>query len=132
MGRCLNESGDSWQSRRFKLNRGISPSNRNIAKVTIPKPISENKLLAVVEPPKPAESPKPAEDDFNWADDDSIILRPQPETAAYFNKEGALVIRQRNWPEDDSFIFIAEANIGEFLDKITDVCGIPSVGGPKR
>ena len=104
--------------------------------MTIPKPITEDKLIAEE---SPARLPvivehKPAEDDskFNWSDDDSIILRPQPETAAYFNKEGSLVIRQRNWPEDDSFIFIAEANIGEFLDKITDVCGIPSVGGPKR
>jgi hypothetical protein len=40
--------------------------------------------------------------DFDWVkNEDDIVLRSQPETAIYFNPHGSLVIRQRNWPDDD-------------------------------
>jgi hypothetical protein len=67
---------------------------------------------------------------FDWLNDNSVVLREQPETAVYFNADGALVIRQRAaWNQDDDpFVFISPANIGEFLDKLTDICGVPSVG----
>jgi hypothetical protein len=95
-----------------------------------PAEASQASLPAIVHPPalKPAEN----DSDFNWSDDDSIILREQPATACYFNKEGSLVIRQRRWPDDDTFIFIAAGSIADFLDKLTDICGIPSVGGPSK
>jgi hypothetical protein len=75
-------------------------------------------------------SPEPTGEDFDWSADNSVVLREQPETAVYFNADGALVIRQRAaWnQEDDPFVFISPANIGEFLDKLTDICGVPSVG----
>jgi hypothetical protein len=76
----------------------------------------------------PQATPEPSED-FDWSNDSSIILREQPTTAVYFNKEGSLVIRQRRWPDDDAFIYIAETCIADFLDKLTDACGIPSMGG---
>jgi hypothetical protein len=112
----------------------VTPKAVNVNTVDAPE-IENSKSLAVV-PPKPA-----AEDslqreterddaDFDWVNDDSIILREQPSTAVYFNKEGTLVIRQRRWPDEDTFVYIAETSIGEFLDKITDVCGVPSFGGP--
>jgi hypothetical protein len=78
----------------------------------------------------PNKSPPPDNDDFDWANDKSIILPEQPETAAYFNAEGSLVIRQRRWPDEDTVIIIAESCLDRFLDKLTDVCGIPSVGKP--
>jgi hypothetical protein len=81
-------------------------------------------------PQRPASVPKDAGEEFDCSDDDSIILREQPATAVYFNKEGSLVIRQHRWPDDDIFIYIAESSIGDFLDKLTDICGIPSFGGP--
>jgi len=87
-------------------------------------------LPAVIEPPKPQNAPQatpePSED-FDWNKDDSVILHEQPATAVYFNKEGSLVIRQRRWPDDDSFIYIAESSIADFLDRLTDACGVPSV-----
>jgi hypothetical protein len=90
-------------------------------------------LPALIEPPKPENAPQatpePSED-FDWnKDDSSIILREQPATAVYFNKEGSLVIRQHRWPDDDIFIYIAESSIGDFLDKLTDICGVPSFSG---
>jgi hypothetical protein len=69
-----------------------------------------------------------SEEDFDWSQDDSIILPEQPATACYFNKREELVIRQRRWPDDDVVIFISPASITKFLDKITDVCGVPSAG----
>jgi hypothetical protein len=71
-----------------------------------------------------------AEDEFEWTNDDSVLVPDQRALACYFNKRGELVIRQeRAWDQDeDNFVFIAERNIAEFLDKLTDICGIPSVG----
>jgi hypothetical protein len=69
-----------------------------------------------------------SEEDFDWSQDDSIILPEQPATACYFNKREELVIRQRRWPDDDVFIFISPASVAKFLDKITDTCGVPSAG----
>jgi hypothetical protein len=82
----------------------------------------------------PEQKPPPAatledSEHFDWSEDESIILREQPSTAAYFNKFDELVIRQHRWPDDDQIIVIAPESIQEFLDKLTDVCGIPSVGG---
>jgi len=76
------------------------------------------------------ELPPVATGDFDWLNDNSVVLREQPETAVYFNRDGALVIRQRAaWNQDDDpFVFISPANIGEFLDKLTDICGIGSAG----
>jgi hypothetical protein len=89
------------------------------------------RLPAVIEPPKqenaPQATPEPSEE-FDWSKDDgSIILHEQPATAVYFNKRGELVIRQRRWPDDDTFIYIAESSIADFLDKLTDACGVPGV-----
>ena len=94
-------------------------------------------LPAIVDPPKPAEKPKPVEDDsdrFNWNDDESVVLHHQPAIACYINRAGWLTIRQeRSWDEnEDTIIAIAPENVAEFIDKLTDVVGIPSVGGPRK
>jgi hypothetical protein len=81
--------------------------------------------------PEPKSKPAPADDpnEFNWASDtDAVILPEQFLTACYFNPKGELVIRQRRWPDDDQFIFIAPESIDTFIDKVTDIVGIPSVG----
>lgn len=76
-----------------------------------------------------------SDSDFDWHENDSVVLREQPETAIYFNAYGQLVIRQReDWPHEngDPYVVISENNISDFLDKITAICGIPSVGKPHR
>ena len=59
-----------------------------------------------------------AEDDFDWNADDSIILKEQRETAAYRNKIGELIIRQRaSWCDDgDTFVYIAPENEVTFME----------------
>jgi hypothetical protein len=81
----------------------------------------------------PLEKPAPAATvddsaDFDWSNDDSIILREQPQTAIYFNAHGGLVIRQRSWPDDDVYVYINAELIDVFIDKLTDIIGVPSVG----
>jgi hypothetical protein len=94
----------------------------------------------ITEPPAPppaaektptSDVPKAAvreDGEFDWNTDESIVLGEQLETAIYFNERGGLVIRQRNWPDEDHYVVIAESNIGHFLDQLTDICGVPSVG----
>lgn len=56
------------------------------------------------------------DDDFDWNTDDSIILREQRATAAYRNRLGELVIRQRCWPGDDTILFVSPENETTFLE----------------
>jgi hypothetical protein len=81
-----------------------------------------------IAPPQPDEKPVADAEEINWFTDDCVVLYEQPSTAIYFNRVGALVIRQegRDGPDDDPFIIIAKNNIEEFLDRLTDICGVPS------
>jgi hypothetical protein len=73
-------------------------------------------------------SPQQDADDFDWSGE-NVVIREQPATAIYFNPEGALVIRQKAaYPDNDPFVYIGADHIEAFLDKLCDVCGIPSVG----
>ena len=80
------------------------------------------------------DSPAPAGcTEFKWSDE-GVVIQEQPETAVYFNQYDALVIRQRarEYGDDDPFVVISSENIQMFIDKLTDIVGIPSVGGPNR
>lgn len=81
-------------------------------------------------PPTKVPAVVPDNRKFDWNDDDSVVLHEQPETAIYWNPHGALVIRQRaSWNEyDDPFVVVAANNVHDFLDRLTDICGIPSAG----
>ncbi len=70
--------------------------------------------LAATDPPVGAEV------DFNWNDDDSIILREQRATAAYRNKGGDLVIRQQAaWNDEyDAFVCITPENEVTFMEAL--------------
>jgi hypothetical protein len=66
--------------------------------------------------------------EFDWSDDDVVVLREQRLTAVYRNPHGDLVIRQeRSWNEDeDPFLVIAADNVQPLIDKLCDLEGIPS------
>jgi hypothetical protein len=78
-------------------------------------------------------SPEPDPDRFDWADEENIVLPEQRATAVYFNKAGELIIRQQAaWDDDgDSFIFVSKRFQDEFIDKLTDAMGIPTLGRPQ-
>ena len=94
--------------------------------------VASRGLPAVIDPPEPNPSADAPEEktDFDWNDDDSVVLHHQPAVAAYINQAGGLTIRQeRSWDQDEDIIIaIAPENVGEFIDKLTDVIGIPSFG----
>ena len=91
-------------------------------------------LEAAITDPAPERSPGSASklvSDFDWSkDEDSIVLRHQPAVAVYWNGAGGLTIRQeRDWnQEEDAIIAIAAENVSAFVDKLTDVIGIPNAG----
>jgi hypothetical protein len=68
-------------------------------------------------------------DDFDWNNPDDVTLAEQRAVAVYRNRGGDLVIRQQNWPDDDSFIVISKQCEAEFIDRLTDACGIPTLRG---
>jgi hypothetical protein len=67
---------------------------------------------------------------FDWSGE-NVVIREQPAKAIYFNPEGALVIRQKatdDYQIGDPFVYIGAGHIEAFLDKLCDLCGVPSVG----
>jgi hypothetical protein len=72
-------------------------------------------------------------DAFDWAHDDSVVLRHQPGVAVYINQRDDLVIRQEGQyhPDEDVFIYISPNNIHDVIDKLCEVVGIPRVGRPR-
>jgi hypothetical protein len=116
---------------RFRISQPVEeksqPVDETFDTVRLETPGAIRNLPAIREPqpekPEQTSPSTPAEDDFDWNNDDSVIIRETKDTAVYFNKHSALVIRQRGWPDDDTFIIIAEGQITDFLDKLTDACG---------
>jgi hypothetical protein len=80
------------------------------------------------EKPAPAATTKDFNDDFDWSNDEDIVLREQQSIAIYRNKYEGIVIRQeRRWNEDeDTVIVITRENIGTFVDKLCDAVGVQS------
>lgn len=73
---------------------------------------------------KPTVSPPLAEagpDEFDWDNDESVVLREQRGTAVYRNKAGEIVIRQKGpWPDDDSFLYISPENEVAFMEGMAE------------
>lgn len=85
-------------------------------------------MPATVDRPEPENAPAGTTEEFDWNDPDSMVLLEQRETAIYWNPRGEIVIRQRSYFDDDSVIYVAPKNIADFIDKLTDIAGIPSAG----
>jgi hypothetical protein len=51
-------------------------------------------------------------------------LTGQHEIEIYLNDIGDLVLTQKNWPDEDSFIIVSAPYRGIFLDKVCDVLGV--------
>jgi hypothetical protein len=73
-----------------------------------------------------AETEVPGEQPDFWTNSENVIVQDQRGVAAYFNTQGELVLMQRGWPDEDVRIYIAPHSVGAFLDKLTDLCGVPS------
>ena len=60
----------------------------------------------------------------NADDPNPHVLAGQQEIEIYLNEDGGLVLKQANWPDEDSFIIVAAPYKGIFLDKVCDVLGV--------
>jgi hypothetical protein len=58
-----------------------------------------------------------------------VLCAQQHEITVHFNQAGDLVLVQSAWIDDDVAIVISRDNIPEFIDRLTDALGIPSIGG---
>jgi hypothetical protein len=135
---CKSECRQEFHSQRGQ--RSPTSDDENAATGTQQPPdlkLSSGPLQPVV-PQQPAkESPKPTEaEDFDWRNDESIAISEEIQiaTAVYRNRSGDVVIRQQaQWPDEDSdpFMIIADRNLQAFIDRLCDIAGILSVGGPE-
>jgi len=58
----------------------------------------------------------------NWR----IILAAQKLIEMRVDEYGGLVLRQDNWPDEDVEIYVNADYLDMFIDRLTDVCGVPS------
>jgi hypothetical protein len=89
--------------------------------------------LPVEQDATPTVAPEPPKQDgevvdFDWSDPRLTTIEEQPQTAIYINASGSLVIRQCRYPDDDAIVIITRGALDDFLEKVTDVGGIPSFG----
>lgn len=135
---CSTDCRQSFHSeeRRNENNREAAPylkpqRGQRAPTCTLPAVIPKPPLAKEETRPQEAEKDLEAfKRGFDWSEDDAVVLKHQPAVAVYWNNAGGLTIRQeRDWnEEEDSIIAITKENLDQFLDKLTDICGIPSVG----
>jgi hypothetical protein len=62
----------------------------------------------------------------------TLLCASQDKIEIVFDDEGNAAIIQSSWPDEDQTILISRDNIPDFIDRLTDALGIPSIGGPPR
>jgi len=83
------------------------------------KTVAENSATDETDPKRRAPISAANADDPN-----PHVLAGQQEIEIYLNEDGGLVLKQANWPDEDSFIIVAAPYKGIFLDKVCDVLGV--------
>jgi hypothetical protein len=84
---------------------------------------AEIKLPAVIK----ADAPKP---EFSWDDPEAVVLAEQRKTAVYWANNELVIRQQSPLGDEDSIILISEDQDFGLVDRMCDLIGIPSVGGP--
>jgi len=57
---------------------------------------------------------------------ETVLLPAQGDIKIGWNKDGDMILRQADWPNDDAVIIIARDYLDLFIDRLTDAMGIPS------
>jgi len=61
-------------------------------------------------------------DDFDWNDDEAIVLEPRLGVAVYLNQKGDVVIRQQgSYPDDDVWVVFPATDAEIVARRIVDV-----------
>ena len=95
------------------MNKAANPKQLDLTGDLPPERIAAKEVLASAILAQAADP-----DGFDWNTDESIILREQRATAAYRNRLGELIIRQRaGWSDDgDTFLYISPENEVAFME----------------
>jgi hypothetical protein len=64
--------------------------------------------------------------------DETVLLPAQGEITIGWNKDGGMILRQSDWPNEDAVIVIARDYLWTFIDRLTDAMGVPSTKGLTR
>ena len=59
-------------------------------------------------------------EEIDWANDPAVILHDQAATAAYFNRGGELVVKQRDTLGNEGVVFVAPENVEKFVHGLRD------------
>lgn len=61
-----------------------------------------------------------SDDDFKWdeLEKEAIVVREAKETAVYYNPSGDIVIRQREWDDDDPFLIIPLHRVPALIERL--------------
>jgi len=59
-------------------------------------------------------------DDFKWdeLEKEAIVVKEAKETAVYYNLSGDVVIRQREWHDDDPFLVIPLHRVPALIERL--------------
>jgi hypothetical protein len=71
-----------------------------------------------------AENPPPSDQEDSPAK--TVLLPAQGEITIGWNKDGDMILRQSDWPNEDAVIVIARDYLWMFIDRLTDAMGVPS------
>jgi len=99
-------------------------SRRSISRKGISNSIDGNFDGGISPPDEPAPKQRMPISAANADDPNPRVMAGQQEIEIYLNDAGDLVLKQANWPDEDSFIIVAAPYKGIFLDKVCDVLGV--------
>jgi hypothetical protein len=68
----------------------------------------------------------------NASSAETVLLPAQGEITIGWNKDGGMILRQSDWPNEDAIIIIGRDYLDLFIDRLTDAMGIPSTKGLMR
>jgi hypothetical protein len=60
-------------------------------------------------------------DDFDWNEEDAVVVQRQDALAVYANPDGNLVVRQQRWPDEDVFIVINRQQVRRVIEAMERV-----------
>jgi hypothetical protein len=58
----------------------------------------------------------------------TLLCASQDKIEIVFDDEGNASITQTRWPDEDQTIVVSRDNLSDFLDRLCDALGVPSMG----
>jgi hypothetical protein len=102
-----------------------APSKDLLAPLAVDEAPPEPKAKANASEPPPANHGppicSPGPDEFDWDNDDAVVVKPRPGVAVYQNLRGDVVIRVQNIDDlfdEDNFAFLSDEALRPVIDAL--------------